>query len=247
MTDPRRDRRTATPPMTEPVTSERSPRIPLWLKIAYSAFVLVLVPSYWRAYGPSNFLFLCDVAVFVTLVALWKESALLASAAAVGIIIPQIVWYLDYALGMFGYFPFGLTKYMFEHETLFEWYYDGLSFFHGWLPFLVVYLVAKLGYDRRALVTWTVAAWVLLIICYLWMPPPGGPPKDELGREFPRNINYVYGFADEKAQEWMHPHLWFAFVFVGLPLLVCLPTHRVLNRWRGRGRGHHRVLTGDAT
>ena len=220
--------------MTEPAPPQTAPRIPLWLKIAYTAFMVVLIPSYWRAYGPSNFLYFCDVALFMTLVAIWMESPLLASVPAVGIIIPQIGWCVDYACGMFGYFPIGLTMYMFEHETLFEWYYDGLSLFHGWLPFLIVYMVAKLGYDRRALVVWTLSAWALLIVCYLWMPPPGGPAKDELDREFPRNINYVYGLADDKAQEWMHPHLWFAVVFVGLPLLVFLPTHWVLSKWRGR-------------
>jgi len=32
-------------------------RIPLWLKVAYTAFVAVLVPVYWYHYTPVNFLF----------------------------------------------------------------------------------------------------------------------------------------------------------------------------------------------
>ena len=57
----------------------RSPRIPLWVKLLYTAFLCVLVPYYWSAYGPTNFLYYCDVALFMTLAALWTESALLAS------------------------------------------------------------------------------------------------------------------------------------------------------------------------
>ncbi len=42
-----------------------------------------------------------------------------------------------------------MTDYMFKHEN--SLFLRGLSLFHGWLPFLLVYLVWKLGYDRRAL------------------------------------------------------------------------------------------------
>lgn len=35
-------------------------RIPLWLKIAYTAFMAVLIPVYWAHYGPTNFLYFCD-------------------------------------------------------------------------------------------------------------------------------------------------------------------------------------------
>jgi hypothetical protein len=31
-------------------------RLPLWFKLAYSAFMAVLVPVYWHYYGPTNFL-----------------------------------------------------------------------------------------------------------------------------------------------------------------------------------------------
>ena len=59
-------------------------RIPLWVKLAYSAFCAVMIPTYWHEYGPTNFLYFCDVAVLLTLAALWSENALLASIAAVG-------------------------------------------------------------------------------------------------------------------------------------------------------------------
>ena len=54
-------------------------RIPLTLKIAYTAFMVVLVQTYWIEYGPTNFLYFCDVALFFALGAVWLESPLLAS------------------------------------------------------------------------------------------------------------------------------------------------------------------------
>jgi hypothetical protein len=46
-----------------------------------------------------------------------------------------------------GFHVAGMTSYMFNpHSALFL---RGLSLFHGWLPFLLCYLVFRLGYDRR--------------------------------------------------------------------------------------------------
>ena len=61
-------------------------RIPLWLKLAYTVFMAVLIPIYLRNYGPTNFLYFCDVALIITLVGIWIESPLLVSMCAVGII-----------------------------------------------------------------------------------------------------------------------------------------------------------------
>jgi hypothetical protein len=206
----------------------------MWLKLVYTAFMIVWVPSYWRAYGPSNFLYFCDIALFVTLLAIWAESPLLASAPAVGILIPQCLWCVDYVCGLFGYFPLGMTVYMFEHDDLQQWYNDGLSFFHLWLPLLLLYLVAKLGYHRRAIVLWTVFTWVLLTVCYLWMPAPPAPEYPEGARQVPVNINYVYGLHNDAAQTRLSPNLWFTLLMAGMPVLIYLPTHWMLDKWRGK-------------
>ena len=57
----------------------RPGRVPLWAKLAYTAFVAVLVPYYWAAYGPTNFLYYCDLALLMGLAAAWTGRALLAS------------------------------------------------------------------------------------------------------------------------------------------------------------------------
>ena len=43
--------------------------IPAFLKWAFTAFMAVLVPVYWKNYGPTNFLYFCDAALFLVLIA----------------------------------------------------------------------------------------------------------------------------------------------------------------------------------
>lgn len=205
-----------------------APRIPLSLKLAFTAFMAVLVPFYWITYGPTNFLYFCDVAMFFTLVAIWTESPLLASMPAVGLIFPQFVWCVDFVASWLGMPLLGMTAYMFDPGI--PLFARGLSSFHAWLPFVLVFLVARLGYDRRAFVYWTVLAWALLAFCRLAMP---APPPDPAQPNVPVNINYVYGFGDAAAQTFMPGWAWLLLLFVGLPVLVFWPTHLVLQRWRG--------------
>jgi hypothetical protein len=204
-------------------------RIPLAVKVLYTAFVCLLVPVYLYYYGPTNFLYVCDVAALMTLAALWLESSLLASMALVGILLPQLLWQVDFIGGLFGHYPVGLTKYMddaFQSRELFV--LRGLSFFHFWLPLLLLYAVWRLGYDRRAFAAWTAVAVVLVLVCYFLMPAPP-PPKDN--PKLPVNINYVYGLDDNAGpQQWMPPLAWLGLLLVGLPLAVFFPTHLLL-KW----------------
>src|SRR5205823_3851830 len=83
-------------PVGDPLDASPDVGLPLWLKIVVTLFVAVLVPIYWRAYGPTNFLYFCDVALLMTVAALWLESPLLASAPLVGIFLPQMFWVVDF-------------------------------------------------------------------------------------------------------------------------------------------------------
>ena len=198
-------------------------RIPLAAKALYTAFMAVLVPFYWYNYGPSNFLYFCDVALILTLVGMWTEKSLPISMAAVGITIPQAVWCADFVGNLLGHPLLSMTDYMFdERNPLFN---RGLSLFHGWLPFLLLWLVARVGYDRRAALYWLATAWTLLVVCYLWMPAPPADPSDP---NKPYNINYVYGF--DNAQTWMPELAWLAVVMLLQPLVVVGPMHLVLRR-----------------
>ena len=199
------------------------PKIPLAIKLLFTAFMAVLVPVYWKNYGPSNFLYFCDVALFFTLAAVWTEKPLLAAMPAVGIMLPQLLWCADFIGSAIGAPVTGMTNYMFEDKlSLFT---RGLSFFHFWLPLLLIYLVWKLGYDRRAFKAWTLTAWALLIVCYFISPTP---PTDN--PNLPVNINYVYGWNDQGPQMIMARPLWLLSLMVALPLLLFWPTHWALQR-----------------
>lgn len=198
-------------------------RIPLTVKVAYTLFMAVLVPYYWITYGPTNFLYFCDVALFLGLAAVWTEKPLFASMAAVGIILPQAVWVVDFLGTLVGQPVVGMTAYMFDTDlSLFA---RGLSFFHFWLPFFLIYLVWQLGYDRRAFTSWTGLAWCLIVVCYLWLPTP---PASADSPSTPVNVNYVYGLDDQAPQPWMPEQVWVLTLLVGLPVLVYLPTHLAL-------------------
>jgi hypothetical protein len=198
-------------------------RLPLALKLAYTGYMAVLIPVYWHYYGPTNFLYFCDVAMILTLVAIWPENALLISMCTVGVLLPQAYWVVDFLVNAAGFSLTGMTDYMFDanHSLLLRL----LSLFHGWLPFILLYLVWRIGYDRRAFLRWTVLAWALLLICFFLMPPPTPHPGLT-----PVNINYVWGLSDTAAQTWVPSYVWFGGLMIGMPLLVFAPTHMLLAR-----------------
>jgi hypothetical protein len=204
-------------------------RIPLWLKLAYTAFMAVLIPAYWWNYGPTNFLYFCDLALFVTLIGVWTESPLLVSMPAVGILVPQILWVADFALNLFGVHLTGMTDYMFDAGS--PLFLRGLSLFHGWLPFLLVYLVARLGYDRRAVVAWTGLAWAVMLIAFFFLPAPG--PHSGLT---PVNVDYVFGLSDSAPQHWMPAWAWLMLLMMGLPAFMFAPVHLFYSRAQMRKR-----------
>src|SRR5664279_1930488 len=137
-----------------PATVVAQPRkIPLAAKVICTTFLAVLVPVYWHAYGPTNFLWFCDAALILTVAGMWLESSLLISMCAVGILLPQCLWLLDFGSNCLGFHFLNLTRYMFDHQL--PLFTRGLSLFHGWLPLLLVWLLVRLGFDQRALAAWT--------------------------------------------------------------------------------------------
>src|SRR5215813_6228467 len=93
-------------------------------------FVRFLVPIYWRRYGPVNFLWFSNIALLVTMPALWLESPLLASMMAVAVTLPELAWNLDFFVRLTTGATFmGLSSYMFDRSiplfiralSLFTW------------------------------------------------------------------------------------------------------------------------------
>lgn len=201
-------------------------RISLWLKITYTAFLAVMIPVYWANYGPTNFLYFCDMALLITLVGIWREDALLISMPAVGILIPQALWCLDFLVQLCGGKLTGMTGYMFDETK--SLLLRGLSLFHGWLPFLLFYLVRKLGYDRRALLGWSLLSLALCLIAYFLLPPAGAVLANP---QHPRNVNYVFNLlSDDVPQAWMPPLAYLGAWIAALTFIAYVPTHFLLKK-----------------
>jgi hypothetical protein len=204
----------------------------MWVKVSYTAFMCVLVPFYLYAYGPTNFLYFCDAALLLTLAAVWLEIPLLASMAAVGILLPQMLWMIDFLVALCGGRLTGMTAYMFNDSI--PLVARGISLFHGWLPFLLLWIVNRYGYDRRAFSAWTALAWVLMLVSYFLLPPP---PAPEDNVNLPVNVNYVFGPSNDQAQTWLSPGLYMALLMIGYPVLFFLPAHLILLKLFGRRGG----------
>lgn len=214
---------------SSPAASVPQRRIPLWLKLVYTAFMAVLVPVYWMKYGPTNFLYFCDVALFLTLAGLWTENRLLLSLSAVGILLPQALWCADFVAQLTGHNLVGMTAYMFDDRR--SLFLRGLSLFHGWLPFLLAFAVCRVGYDRRAWLGWTGIAVVLCLISFIFLPPAGA---EFAGKLVPNNINYVWGLDDAQPQSWMPAKLYLFVWLAALFTVVYTPTHLFLKWWNKR-------------
>jgi hypothetical protein len=194
--------------------------VPLWLKIGYTMFVAVIVPVWVVKNGWANFLWFSDIALLLTVPAIWLESALLASTMTVAVLFPESLWNVSY----FGRLLTrrhisGLTDYMFERGK--SWLVRGLSLaFHVVVPVILIYLVARLGYDSRALLAQTLLAWIVLPVTYLVTDPE-------------KNVNWVFG-PGGRPQRRVSPIVYLALLMVLFPIAVYLPTHLLLDSLFGR-------------
>ncbi len=187
--------------------------IPLWIKIAYTLFVVITVAVYSVKYSPGNFLWFSDIGLLATVPALWLESSLLASMMTVGLLLPEVLWNASYFWQLLtGKRISGLTDYMFDSEK--PLYLRALSLFHVFLPVLLLWLIARLGYAPDALIAQTALAAIVLPLCY-WLTDPQ------------ENVNWVFG-PGARPQKRLPPLLYLALIMAAFPLLIFLPTHFLL-------------------
>ena len=187
--------------------------IPLWFKLAYSAFVLYIVLVWWKHYGWKNFLWFSDIAFIGAVPAMWLESAALASVLAVAVLLPELLWNLDYAGRLLLRRRItGLTDYMFEPER--PLLLRMLSLFHVPLPLVLLWMVAAYGYDARAGLPGAVLLGAVVL------------PWSRLVSTSEKNINWTYGLGSRRVR-WP-AHVYVPVLFAGFVLLVFLPTDLVL-------------------
>ncbi|MGH7400581.1 MAG: membrane-associated protein [Candidatus Rokuibacteriota bacterium] len=186
-------------------------QIHLATKVGYTLFLLVLVPVYWAHYGPKNFLWFSDIALLTTGVALWLESPLLASMMTLAVLLPEVAWNLDFLWRLLTRRElFGMSRYMFDARI--PRYLRALSLFHVALPIGLVWLVGRLGYDRRAWLYQSVVALVVLPVTY-WVTDRA------------ENVNWVHGLGQPQSRlpQWAY----LVLLIIAFSLLLYLPPHLV--------------------
>lgn len=187
--------------------------LPLFLKLIYTAFVLFIIPVYWKNWGPGNFLWFSDIALFLTAIALWLDNSLLASMMALSILLPETGWNIDFFGRLIsGKRLLGLSDYMFDKER--SLFLRGLSLFHVFLPVLLVIMLMNYGYQESALYFQTAFAWMILLLTYFFTDPE-------------KNINWVFG-PGNKPQKRIPSWLYLFLLMLFFPLCIYLPTHLFL-------------------
>lgn len=187
--------------------------IPLWIKISYTGFTVITVAVYAVKYPLGNFLWFSDIAMILTVPALWFESSLLASMLTVGVLLPEVFWNIGFFCRLLtGKRLGGLTDYMFDAGL--PRYLRALSLFHVFLPLLLLWMVGRLGYAEQALIWQTVLAWIVLPLTYWFVDPK-------------LNVNWVRGIGGD-AERRPQPLIRLGLIMLGCPVLIYLPTHMLL-------------------
>jgi hypothetical protein len=189
-------------------------RLPLVLKIAWTAWLLVWIPVYWKQYGAQNLLFFCDIGNVLIAIGLWSESRLILSWQATSLLLFQSL----YAVDLIGAFIFrhhfiGGTEYMFDPKI--PLLVRLLGLYHLAVPPLLLWAVHRVGCDRKAWKWATLEAWIVVPINFLWRP------------EY--NVNWVRGIGHE--QHLIPAWLYLAGYLIAVPALVYWPTQLLLQRW----------------
>lgn len=191
-------------------------KIPTAAKIGYSLWMIFWVPVVLSTYGPQNFFWLCNLAQFLLLWAVWREHRLLLSSQAGLVTVVGGVWTLDLvaALAAGGHSPTGITAYLFDDRLALIARLSSL--YHVGLPVIAIWLCQRIGYDARGLPLQCVLASVVVLAGWLVT-------------DAERNINYVHApFGIE--QTWLPESLYLIVLLAGNALLIFLPGHLLL-RW----------------
>ncbi|PSJ23710.1 hypothetical protein CVH10_02320 [Halomonas sp. ND22Bw] len=185
-------------------------RLPRWLKVAFTLWMLFWAPSVALRIGIQNYLWLCNLANFLLLVGLWAESRRLVSMACLATALVGSLWALDAGVAWAsGWHPIGGTEYMFDAGIPLS--VRLLSLYHLVLPLVAGFGVVRLGFDRTALAWQTALTWAAILAAW-WLTDPR------------RNVNWVKGpFGGDQA--WLPDGLYVIALMLVWPLALYLPVH----------------------
>ncbi|MBB3140569.1 hypothetical protein [Halomonas organivorans] len=185
-------------------------RLPTWLKLAFTLWMLFWAPSVALRIGVQNYLWLCNLANFLLLVGLWAESRRLISMQWLASALVGSLWALDAGVAWAsGWHPIGGTEYMFDASIPLS--VRLLSLYHLVLPLVAGFGVARLGYDGAALAWQTALTWAAILAAWALTDPA-------------RNVNWVEG-PFGASQAWLPDGLYVITLMLIWPLVLYLPVH----------------------
>jgi hypothetical protein len=188
----------------------RRVHVPLAGRIGFTVWMLIWVPIILAAQGPQNFLWLCNFAKFLILYSVWTGNLLLISSQAGTMVLVGLVWTLDLMVSLaLGSSPTGFTDYMLNPELALS--ARLASLYHIGVPIFLIWLLLRVGYDRRGWYLQCVIGAVAVIGAWLLTEPR-------------RNINWVYQPFGLDQPPLPEP-VWVAVLVLALPLLIYLPGH----------------------
>ncbi len=176
----------------------------MYITVLLTIFTLILIPIYYKEYGLENFLWFSDIGLFLTVIALWLHSSLIMSIATVSLLLPELLWNIDFFVELTTRYKFfGLAGYMFDAQ--YSLFLRILSLFHVVLPVIWIWGLIAWGYNPYALFWAILMCWVVLLATYLFTDPK-------------ENINWV--FMPEK-NKWQHltTRTWFGILIILFPFV----------------------------
>jgi len=189
-----------------------------WTRWGGVLWLAVWVPTYWIVWGWPSFLRLCDIAVLLTCIGLWRSNTLLLSSQAVSSIVADAAWCVDVAWRLFlGRHLFGGTEYMWDKH--FPLWVRLLSLYHVVLPALLIWSLRRVGYDQRG---WKLQAGIAAVLF-------------ALSRFLDPAVNINFAFRDPIFHRaWGPAPVHLLVMWLGLNALLYWPTHFVFARYLGQ-------------
>jgi hypothetical protein len=178
-------------------------------------WLVIWIPAYWRTWGLVNFLHFCDIAVILTCAGLISQNRLLICSQALASLLVDLMWVADITCKiLLGHYLLGGTEYMFDQHIAL--WVRLLSLFHVFMPLLLLWLIHRNGYDRRA--------WLLQSAIAL--------PAFVASRFTDPALNMNYAFTDPFFhRQWGPAPTHILVVFTFMLVVVYLPTHFALEKW----------------
>lgn len=169
---------------------------------------MIMIPTYYLHYGPTNFLWFSDVGLFLIVLSVWFRSSFLISMSALITFFMEMIWVIDYLFTLLtGYNLVGMAAYMFNQD--YSMFIRSLSLFHLFLPAFHIQYMSKWGYNPKALTYSIGLFWVILLACFMITP------VDD-------NINYVF-ISQLNNWQIVTPYLWLSILMFSYPVLIMLP------------------------